>query len=81
MGLSFGTIRGSPIRHSPGLTREPNCDGAITGSDQGTVQSVHLLGHSGKLTWKQTDQGLVVALPAKAPCEHAFVLKITGKGL
>jgi len=48
---------------------------------KGVVQSVRLLGHSGKLTWTQTDKGLVVNLPATAPCEHAFVLKITGKGL
>ncbi len=50
-------------------------------SDAGKIDSVSLLGHTGDLTWKQTDQGLEVMLPAKKPCEHAFALKILGTGL
>ena len=42
------------------------------------VDEVRLLGHEGKLEWSRTDEGLVVKLPEKKPCEHAFVLKITG---
>lgn len=42
------------------------------------IEAVNLLGHEGKLEWKQTPEGLQVTLPAKKPCEHAFALKITG---
>jgi alpha-L-fucosidase len=37
---------------------------------------VTLLGYEGALTWRRTEKGLVVDLPAQPPCEHAFVLKI-----
>jgi alpha-L-fucosidase len=42
------------------------------------VKRVELLGHRGKLQWKQTDEGLVVTLPGKAPCDFAVTLKIAG---
>lgn len=42
------------------------------------VSEVALLGHAGKLTWAQDETGLRVDVPATAPCEHAFVLKIGG---
>jgi alpha-L-fucosidase len=45
------------------------------------VGSVSLLGHDGKLDWKQTARGLEVKLPEQKPCEHAFVLKITDLAL
>ena len=38
---------------------------------------VRLLGHEGTLEWSRTDEGLVVKLPEKKPCEHAFALKIS----
>lgn len=41
------------------------------------VGSVSLLGHDGRLEWKQTARGLEVRLPDEKPCDHAFVLKIT----
>lgn len=44
----------------------------------GKITGVSLLGYKGKLVWSQTAEGLLVTLPATAPCEHAFVLKITG---
>ena len=47
----------------------------------GTVKAVRLLGHSGKLDWKQSIEGLVVTLPAQRPCEHAFAFEIIGEGL
>jgi alpha-L-fucosidase len=53
----------------------------IHGQKQGNVKSVRLLGHSGKLDWKQSTEGLVVTLPARRPCEHAFAFEITGEGL
>jgi alpha-L-fucosidase len=40
------------------------------------LTSLSLLGHDGKIEWSQTDQGLTVKLPEKAPCEHAVALKI-----
>ena len=47
----------------------------------GEVATVSLLGHRGKLDWRQTARGLVVELPAEKPCDHAVVFKITGVNL
>ena len=44
----------------------------------GKITGVALLGHSGDLPWSQTAEGLIVTLPEKEPCEHAFALKIRG---
>ncbi len=41
-----------------------------------TIDAVHLLGHSEALDWSLGEDGLTVDLPATAPCQHAFVLKI-----
>jgi alpha-L-fucosidase len=53
----------------------------LLANDAGKVTAVSLLGHSGELTWKQTADGLEVALPAKKPCQHAFALRISGDHL
>ena len=37
---------------------------------------VTLLGHAGKLDWRQTADGLVVKLPAQKPCDLAYAFKI-----
>ncbi|MGA2621762.1 MAG: alpha-L-fucosidase C-terminal domain-containing protein, partial [Thermoguttaceae bacterium] len=47
----------------------------------GNVTKVSLLGYPGNLKWKQTKDGLEVAMPVEKPCAHAFVLKIVGKEL
>ena len=47
----------------------------------GRVKRVSLLGHSGKLNWSQTPEGLVVNLPAAKPCDYAITLAITGNRL
>jgi alpha-L-fucosidase len=47
----------------------------------GQVTDVTLLGHPQKLAWSQTAEGLVVTLPRKKPCEHAFVFKVLGQDL
>ena len=47
----------------------------------GSISAVSLLGGAGKLDWTQTEQGLIVTLPEKKPCEHVFVLKIAGSDL
>ena len=47
----------------------------------GHVTDVTLLGHPDKLAWSQTKEGLVVTLPQKKPCEHAFAFKVLGQDL
>jgi len=47
----------------------------------GKITKVSLLGYRGKLSWEQTDAGLVVAMPEKKPCDHVFALKIAGADL
>jgi alpha-L-fucosidase len=42
------------------------------------IAQVTLLGHHGKLDWKQDATALTVTMPAQPPCEHAFALKIAG---
>jgi alpha-L-fucosidase len=43
----------------------------------GRIARVELLGHEGALVWRQEPEGLVVMLPDRRPCEHAFALRIT----
>jgi hypothetical protein len=47
----------------------------------GKIDSVALLGSSEPLAWSQRDDGLVVTLPKKKPCEHVYALKIRGRDL
>jgi alpha-L-fucosidase len=42
----------------------------------GEIDKVSLLGHDGKLKWKQTKKGLEVSLPSNKPCDFAYSLKI-----
>ncbi|MGA2035010.1 MAG: alpha-L-fucosidase [Thermoguttaceae bacterium] len=49
--------------------------------DAGKVTSVALLGHSGDLPWSQTADGLIITLPEKKPCKHAYALKVIGDHL
>jgi alpha-L-fucosidase len=44
-----------------------------------TFDSVELVGSSEKLTWKQESDALNVKLPASAPCNYAYVLKLAVK--
>ena len=46
-------------------------------SAAGKITDIALLGHAGKLDWQQTDEGLVVKLPAKKPCDIAYAFKIS----
>ncbi len=41
------------------------------------IAGVSLLGHDGALKWTQDESGLKATLPATAPCDHAYVLRIT----
>lgn len=42
------------------------------------VTHVSLLGHHGKIKWRQDEQGLTVQLPANPPTPHAIALRIKG---
>jgi alpha-L-fucosidase len=55
------------------LARIPGSAAEVTGA--------RLLGHRGRVAWTRDERGLVVALPIQRPCDHAYVLKITGRGL
>jgi alpha-L-fucosidase len=47
----------------------------------GKIAKVELLGHPGKLDFKQDETGLQVKLPADKPCDFAYALRITGLNL
>ncbi len=47
----------------------------------GRIDSVRFVGCNDAIVWSQQDNGLSVTLPAKKPCDHAFVLKIEGQSL
>ncbi len=40
------------------------------------IKNVELLGYDGKLEWSQDEQGLVVVMPDRKPCDYASALKI-----
>jgi alpha-L-fucosidase len=46
-----------------------------------SIKSVGLLGYDGKLSWRQTDEGLVVTMPEKKTSQIACALRITGEDL
>jgi len=51
---------------------------ATGASDGGQATSVQLLGAPGQLRFSQGSEGLTVSLPAAAPCDYAYCLKISG---
>ncbi len=51
------------------------------GASGNAITDVSLLGHAGKVDWKQTADALVVTLPAQKPSEYTVGLKITGTDL
>jgi alpha-L-fucosidase len=48
------------------------------GQTQGKVSAVSMLGSASQLSFTQDASGLKVTLPANAPCDIAYTLKITG---
>lgn len=48
---------------------------------RGDVTGVELVGAPGKLAFRREADALVVTLPARKPCDHAWALKITGLDL
>ena len=59
----------------------PNDRATIKALANQQISDVTLLGHQGKLSWTVNNGGLHVDIPSEQPCEHAFVLKISGKQL
>jgi alpha-L-fucosidase len=51
--------------------------GTASAQAPGKVANVELLGHKGKVQWKQEAGGLKVQLPAEKPSDHAVTLKVT----
>jgi alpha-L-fucosidase len=49
-----------------------------TRAGAGKIRNVELLGHKGKVTWKQEEAGLRVEMPATKPSDHAVTLKVIG---
>jgi alpha-L-fucosidase len=47
-------------------------------AEKGKVTGVSLLGHSGRLEWKQDKKGLVITMPEHRPGNFAFAFKIEG---
>jgi alpha-L-fucosidase len=60
-------------------------DGRVTikslGNGAGKVNGAQLLGSRDRLEWQQTPEGLVIDLPAERPCQFAWCLRVSGKGL
>jgi alpha-L-fucosidase len=50
------------------------------GSASGNIEGVELLGY-GKVEFKQSSEGLEVTLPGQKPCEHAYGLRVMGRGM
>ena len=45
------------------------------------IKSVKMLGKSKSLNFEQTGDGLIVTLPKRKPCDHAWAICIEGEGL
>ncbi len=45
----------------------------------GEIKSVRLLGHSGQVSWNRNEEGLLIEMPRKKPCEHAFIWEVSVK--
>lgn len=50
-------------------------------TEGGPVTGVKLLGYKGRVQWTQTDEGLVVTLPAQKLSEYTCAIKVSGKKL
>ena len=53
----------------------------VTKQKEVELSNVSLLGHGGQISYEETDRGLVISLPKKQPCEHAWVFKVEGKNV
>ena len=53
--------------------------GLRNGLMESEISSIHMLGIEEELSWKLTEEALVVSMPEIMPCEHAYALKIMTK--
>jgi alpha-L-fucosidase len=44
----------------------------------GNITNVEMLGHAGKLDWKQDASGLTIQLPETKPCKYALAFRVHG---
>lgn len=53
---------------------------AVGGADTpaGKITSIEMLGNASLLEFGQTETGLKIRMPAAKPCDHAYVVKISG---
>ncbi len=58
-------------------SRELVFEELASGRTSNAIGHIALLGASEAVTWNRNQTGLTVYLPAKPPCRHAFVLKIS----
>jgi alpha-L-fucosidase len=49
---------------------------AALASGKHELNTVKMIGYSGKLKWKQTNEGLEIIMPKSLPCDHAWVFVI-----
>ena len=49
------------------------------GAANETIVAVRMLGAKAVITWRQTNEGLVLSVPRDKPCRHAFVYRIDFK--
>ena len=49
------------------------------GAANETIVAVRMLGSKEAITWRQTDDGLVLSVPREKPCRYAFVYRIDFK--
>lgn len=45
----------------------------------GKIESIEMIGSDANLKWSRTADNLKIKFPSTKPCDHAFVLKITGE--
>ena len=61
----------------PGDGAVVNIRSLAAGKGPDRTGAVTLLGHDGRLDTQRSEKGLSVTLPARKPCDFAYVLKIT----
>ncbi len=69
------TVKGDAI-YAAALAWPGNGELRVKSPGDVAVKNVSLLGHDGRLAWRQDGDGLAVSLPAERPSDYAAVLKV-----
>jgi hypothetical protein len=80
-GRAFYHEKGPALRLLHGLPEKEIVIAPLAvgrGNFAGKIVKVELLGFTGKVDWTHDANGLTAQLPGQKPCEHAYVLKVTG---